>query len=136
MRKNSIKNNRINSEMRKVLTEAIRESKDPRISAMTSVTEAIVAPDLKTCKVYISVFGTDEELEKTMEGLNSASGFLRSEIARVMNMRYTPALTFIADRSAEYAVDISAKIEEVMERDRIASEGRDDSEDEGKYKTD
>ena len=63
MRKNSIKNNRINSEMRKVLTEAIRESKDPRISAMTSVTEAIVAPDLKTCKVYISVFGTDEELE-------------------------------------------------------------------------
>ena len=122
--------------MRKVLTEAIRESKDPRISAMTSVTEAIVAPDLKTCKVYISVFGTDEELEKTMEGLNSASGFLRREIARVMNMRYTPALTFIADRSAEYAVDISAKIEEVMERDRIASEGRDDSEDEGKYKTD
>lgn len=129
MRKNSIKNNRINAEVRKVVSEAVREAKDPRISPMTSVLECAVAPDLKTCKVYVSVIGSEEEHQKTLLGLRSASGYIRSEIAHALNMRHTPELTFIADSSAEYAINISAKIDEVMEQDRKARQARGESED-------
>ena len=69
MRKNSIKNTRINGEVQKELSNIIRnEIKDPRIGMMTSVTAAEVAPDLKTCKVYISVFGDDEAKKETIRG--------------------------------------------------------------------
>ena len=62
MRKNSVKNTRINEAVKEELSSIIRNSvKDPRIAMMTSVTEAIVAPDLKTCKVYISVMGSRED---------------------------------------------------------------------------
>lgn len=75
MRKNSIKNTRINGEVQKELSNIIRnEIKDPRIGMMTSVTAAEVAPDLKTCKVYISVFGDDEAKKETIRGLKSAGG--------------------------------------------------------------
>ena len=75
MRKNSIKNTRINGEVQKELSNIIRnEIKDPRIGMMTSVTAAEVAPDLKTCKVYISVFGDDEAKKETIRGLKSAEG--------------------------------------------------------------
>ena len=61
MRKNSNKNKRINGEVMKVISEAIRYSKDPRISPMTSVMEVEVAPDLKTCKVWVTVMGDEED---------------------------------------------------------------------------
>ena len=78
MRKNSIKNTRINAEVQKELSSILRmEIKDPRIAAMTSVTGAQVAPDLKTCKVYISVLGDDRAKEDTLRGLRSAEGFIR-----------------------------------------------------------
>ena len=83
MRKNSIKNIRINEEVRKQLQEIImHELKDPRIDPMTSVTKVEVAPDLKTCKAYISVLGSAEALEATMEGLTKAEGYIRRELAR------------------------------------------------------
>ena len=73
MRKNSIKNTRINGEVRRELSEIIRGSiKDPRIHPMTSVTAVEVAPDLKTCRAYISVLGDDEALARTIEALKSA----------------------------------------------------------------
>ena len=68
MKKNRYKNIRINSEVKKVISEAIRFSKDPRISPMTSVMEVVVAPDLKTCKVWVSVLGEEEDRKSTMEG--------------------------------------------------------------------
>ena len=75
MRKNSIKNTRINGEVMKELSLIIRqEIKDPRIHMMTSVTSVEVAPDLKTCKAYISVMGSDEEKKDTIAGLRSAAG--------------------------------------------------------------
>ena len=75
MRKNSIKNTRINGEVQKVLSEIIRgEIKDPRISPLTSVVSVSVAPDLKTCKAFISVLGNEEAQENTMAGLKSAVG--------------------------------------------------------------
>ena len=78
MRKNSIKNTRINGEVQRELSNIIRGGiKDPRIHLMTSVTAVQVAPDLKTCKAYISVLGEDKAKEDTMAGLNSAEGYIR-----------------------------------------------------------
>ena len=91
MRKNSIKNTRINGEVQRELSRIIsREIKDPRIAPMTSVVDAVVTSDLKQCKAYISVLGNDEEKEETMKGLNSAVGDIRRELAHSINLRNTP----------------------------------------------
>lgn len=114
MRKNSIKNIRINQEVQKELSMLINlEVKDPRICAMTSVVNVEVAPDLKTAKVYISVLGDEEERKSTMKGLKSATPFLRSQLAHNLNLRNTPDLTFICDQSIEYGVNMSHLIDVV-----------------------
>ena len=82
MRKNSVKNRRINDEVQRALAGIVREVKDPRISPLTSVTGTEVAPDLKTCRVYVSVYGDDKAGEKTMEGLRSAAGFYPQRIGQ------------------------------------------------------
>ena len=118
MRKNSIKNIRINEEVMRSLSQIIREEvKDPRIHSMTSVAGVEVAPDLKTCKVYISVLGGEEERENTLAGLNSAKGFIRHELARIVNLRNTPELKFVMDESIQYGVDMAKRIDEVMKED-------------------
>lgn len=115
MRKNSVKNTRINSEVLKELAGMIRgEIKDPRIAPMTCVTDAIVAPDLKTCKVYVSVLGDEEARKRTLEGLRSAEGFMKRQLASRLNLRNTPSLTFISDSSTEYGMKMSAMIDEVI----------------------
>ena len=102
MRKNSVKNTRINSEVLKELSRIIsREIKDPRIAPMTSVVSVEVAPDLKTCKAYISVLGDKEAQKSTLEGLRSAHGYIRRALARSINLRNTPAVRFILDQSIE-----------------------------------
>lgn len=117
MRKNSTKNNRVNGEVMRALSKIIRDVKDPRIGIMTSITDVYVAPDLKTCRVYVSVLGDENEKDKTLEGLNSAKGFIRRELAHEINLRNTPELNFIMDDSIEYGVGMSKKIDEVIERD-------------------
>ncbi len=122
MRKNSIKNTRINGEVQRVLAEIIRgEIKDPRISPLTSVVSVEVAPDLKSCKAWISVLGDEEERKATYQGLKSAEGFIKSKLAKEINLRNTPAITFIMDQSIEYGVSMSKKIDDVMasERDEV-----------------
>ena len=115
MRKNSVKNTRVNTEVQRVLAEVIRgEIKDPRISPLTSVVAVEVAPDLKSCKAWISVLGGDEARESTLQGLRSAEGFIRSRLAKTINLRNTPDITFVMDQSIEYGVNMSHKIEEVM----------------------
>lgn len=114
MRKNSIKNTRINGEVQKELSNIIRnEVKDPRIHPMTSVVAVEVAPDLKSAKAYISVLGNDEEREKTLKGLKSASGVIRSKLAHSINLRNTPEITFIMDSSIEYGVNMAKLIDDV-----------------------
>ena len=114
MRKRSIKNTRVNTEVQNELSNIIRGGiKDPRIAPWTSVVAVEVAPDLKTCKVYISVLGDEKAQEDTLAGLKSASGYIRRELARTLNMRNTPELTFVLDQSIEYGVHLSKKIEEV-----------------------
>lgn len=119
MRKNSVKNTRINGEVQKVLAEIIRgEIKDPRISPLTSVVAVEVAPDLKSCKAWISVLGGEEAREATLQGLKSAEGFIRTKLARTINLRNTPDITFVMDQSIEYGVNMSRRIDEVMSSDR------------------
>ncbi len=114
MRKNSIKSTRINGEVQRVLAEIIRgEIKDPRISPMTSVVAVEVAPDLKTCKAYISVLGDDTARDETLQGLKSAEGFIKSRLAKTINLRNTPEITFVMDQSIEYGVNMSKLIDEV-----------------------
>ncbi len=115
MRKNSVKNIRINSEVQRALCEILdRDSKDPRIQgAIISVTDVSVTPDLKYCKAYISVLGTDEEAAQVMEGLKSANGYIRHELARMVNLRNTPEIEFILDKSIEHGVDMVHLIDEV-----------------------
>ena len=108
MRKNSIKNTRINGEVMKELSRIIsREIKDPRIHPLTSVVAVEVAPDLKSCKAYISVYGDEEARLDTLAGLKSAEGFIRKELARTVNLRNTPEIRFIMDQSIEYGVTMS-----------------------------
>ena len=114
MRKNSIKNTRINGEVKRELSQLIsREIKDPRINPMTSVVAVEVAPDLKHAKVYISVLGDEESRKNTLAGLRSAAPYMRGQLARSINLRNTPELTFILDQSIEYGVNMSRLIHEV-----------------------
>ena len=102
MRKHSIKNTRVNMEVQRELSEILgRGLKDPRIHPMTSVVAVEVTPDLKYCKAYISVLGDEEAVRETLAGLKSGVGYIRRELARRVNLRNTPELTFILDQSIE-----------------------------------
>lgn len=114
MRKNSIKNTRVNSEVQHELSNILRGGlKDPRIAEFTSVIAVEVAPDLKTCKAYISVLGDEEAQKNTLKGLQSAEGYIRRELARTLNLRNTPEIRFILDQSIEYGVAMSKMIDDV-----------------------
>lgn len=114
MRKNSIKNTRVNGEVQKELSNIIRGGiKDPRVAPMTSVVAVEVAPDLKTCKAYISALGDEKAQEDTIKGLQSAEGYIRRELARKLNMRNTPEIKFVMDQSIAYGVAMSKMIDDV-----------------------
>lgn len=119
MRKNSIKNTRINGEVQRELSVIIQnEIKDPRIAPMTSVVAVEVAPDLKTCKAYISVLGNEEAAQNTLAGLKSAEGYIRRQLARTVNLRNTPEIRFILDQSIEYGVTMTKLIDDVLRTER------------------
>ncbi len=123
MRKNSVKNTRVNGEVQRVLAEIIRgEIKDPRISPWTSVVAVEVAPDLKSCKAWISVLGDEEVREATLKGLKSAEGFIKMKLAKTINLRNTPDILFVMDQSIEYGVNMSHKIDEVIAQDEQGQE--------------
>ena len=105
----------INNEVHKELSNIIRgELKDPRVALMTSIVAVEVAPDLKTCKAFVSVLGDEKAQADTMKGLKSAEGFIRRELARRLNLRNTPVITFVMDQSIAYGVAMSKKIDDVM----------------------
>lgn len=118
MRKNSVKNTRVNGEVHRVLAEVIRsEIKDPRINPMTSVVAVEVAPDLKTCKAWISVLGNEESQKDTLAGLRSAEGYIKNQLAKKINLRNTPEIRFVIDQSIEYGVTMSKMIDDVNRAD-------------------
>ena len=115
MRKNSIKNTRVNAEVQRELSNILRAGiKDPRVAPMTSVVAVEVAPDLKTCKAFISVLGNKEAKDATIQGLNKAEGYIRRQLAKNLNLRNTPE---ILDESIEYGVNMSKLIDDVARRD-------------------
>ena len=130
MHKNSIKNTRINGEVQKALSDIIRlELKDPRIHPMTSVVLAQVTPDLKYCKAYISVLADEEHAKDTIKGLKSAEGYIRTQLAKKVNLRNTPEISFILDQSIEYGVRMSKLIDDVTKEfpeDENEQEAEDD----------
>lgn len=127
MRKNSIKNTRINGEVQKELSNIIRGGiKDPRIHPMTSVVSVDVTPDLKQCKAYISVLGDEDAQERTLAGLKSAEGYIRRQLAKNINLRNTPEIFFVMDQSIAYGVRMSKLIDDVNENNR--SEDMEDEE--------
>ena len=118
MRKNSVKNTRINGEVHRVLAEIIRgEIKDPRINPMTSVVAVELAPDLNTCKAWISVLGNEESQQDTLKGLKSAEGYIKNQLAKKINLRNTPEIRFVIDQSIEYGVTMSKMIDDVNRAD-------------------
>lgn len=115
MRKNSIKYTRVNGEVQKELSRIIsQEIKDPRIHPMTSIVSTEVTPDLKFAKIYVSVLGSDEEKAETEKGLKSATSYIRGQLAKNLNLRNTPELTFVMDDSIAYGVDMSKKIDDLQ----------------------
>ncbi len=130
MRKNSIKNTRINKEVMRAIADIIRtEIKDPRLDPLTSVMSVEVAPDLKTCKVEVSVLGDEQHKEDTLKALRSATGYIRMLLAKKVDLRNTPELFFRLDNSTEYGIDMMKKIDEVMEEQRARAALRGDIED-------
>lgn len=114
MRKNSIKNTRVNVEVQRELSNIIRgEIKDPRINPMTSIVAVEVSPDLKYCKAFVSVLGDEKSQEETIKGLKSAEGYIRTKLAKSINLRYTPEIKFYLDQSIEYGVNMSKLINDV-----------------------
>ncbi|MGI6081088.1 MAG: 30S ribosome-binding factor RbfA [Candidatus Avilachnospira sp.] len=131
MKKGSIKNNRINGEVMRELSLIIRdEVKDPRIDPLMSITHVEVTPDLQFCKCFVSTLGGDESLKKTVEGLKNAEGYIRRELAHRVNLRKTPIIQFIADKSIEYGVNMSHMIDVVAMEDEM-KKNRAENEDEG-----
>lgn len=105
--------NRISEEVKKEISDIVKnEIRDPRIAEFTSIVAAEVTRDLRYAKVYVSILGDDKAKNDTMEGLKSAAGFVRKEIGRRINLRYTPEIIFELDESIEKGMYLSKLIDE------------------------
>lgn len=120
---------RINDEMLKEIAMILREVKDPRVQrAFVSVTSAEVTPDLKYAKIYYSYL-TAEDPKEVAKGLKAASGYIRGQIARRMNLRMTPELTFIHDNSIKHGAHIATLLEGItFSEEETDNEGENDDE--------
>ena len=109
---------RINEEIQRELAEQLRRLKDPRVSqvGMVSITRVDTTGDLRYARVYVSALNKNQEKE-ILKGLKSASGFLRRELGRALQLRYTPELQFIADDSIQYGAHILELLHDVEQRD-------------------
>ena len=113
---------RINEEVKKTVSDIVREMKDPRISEMTTVLSADVTNDFKNAKIRISVYADDDVRKSTVEALNHASGFIGRELGMRMDIRRIPKLNFILDNSIEYSIHISKILNDL----NISAETEDD----------
>ena len=110
----TFRSDRRNEEVRKTISEIVREMKDPRISPMTTLTEVDVTNDLKYAKVKVSVYDEDEAKRKSsVDALNHAAGFISHEMGERMRIRAVPSLKFTLDNSIVYSVRISEILNEL-----------------------
>lgn len=113
MPKNEARLNRINEELKKELSQVLNyELKNPNVTGMLSVTRVKITPDFKYAKVYVSILNS-KNIKKTMEGLKESSGFLRSKLAKTINLRITPELVFELDDSLEYGARIDSILKDI-----------------------
>ena len=106
---------RLDEEFRRALSEIIlKELKDPRVSEMTGVTRVEVTQDLYYAKVYVSVYDSEERKASTIEGLNSAQGFIKAKLNKMIKIRRIPDLRFILDDSIEYSIKMSKLIDDAV----------------------
>lgn len=105
--------NKINEEVRRELASVVRELKDSRIPMMTSVVAVHVTNDLSYAKCYVSIMGDEETQKRAIEGLKSASGFIRREIGRRIDLRHTPEFQFELDHSIEHGAHINQMLSNI-----------------------
>jgi len=103
----------VQKEISEILTRSI---KDPRIGFVT-ITRVSMTEDCRSAKIYFSVMGTEEEREQSLNGLDSARGFIRKELGRRIRLRYTPEIAFLFDPSIEYAIHIDKVIQQLHDEE-------------------
>jgi ribosome-binding factor A len=102
---------RLNEDIKREITDILREVKDPHIKGLVSIVKVSVSSDLSYAKVYVSNLGAD--IHETIKGLNNAAGFVRKTLASRMHIRKTPELKFIIDDSIEQSARISKLIDDL-----------------------
>ncbi len=119
----AIRGDRMNEEVKKTISEVVREMKDPRISSMTTIMNVEVTKDLKYAKVRVSVYDENDEARKgTVSALNHAAGFIAREVGQRMDIRRLPSLKFILDDTIAYSVHIAKILDELHKNDPAREE--------------
>lgn len=113
---------RVGEQMREELASLLRDLKDPRIG-FASIVKVEVAGDIRHAKIFVSVLGEASQKKDTMKGLQSAAGFLRSELAQRMNLRYTPELHFVLDDSIEHGTRIAQILVDIQKDQKEQGKG-------------
>lgn len=115
---------RINEEIQRELSDQLRRLKDPRVSAtgMVSITRVDTTGDLRYARIYVSTLDKARETE-VLKGLKSAAGFLRRELGRALQLRYTPELVFEADDSIAHGTHILEVLRGIEEKEGLLEEG-------------
>ena len=115
---------RVGQEIQRLLAEVLRtELKDPRVSALVTITDVDVSPDLKQARVFVTLLGDDEACENTLDALNRCAPFLRRSLSSRMNLRSVPALQFVFDASVDRGARVARLIESAMQPTGKADRG-------------
>lgn len=129
MSKNEARLGRVNEELMKAISHIITyELKNPDITGMISVTRVKVTPDLKYAKVYVSLLNS-KSVEKTMQGLKESAGFMRTQVAKTVNLRITPELVFEYDDYIEHGEKINNILKQISQKDKELKEKLDNKKD-------
>lgn len=114
---------RINEEIKKEISSILmNDIKDPRLSAMVSITKVDVTKDLRYAKVFVSLFGNEESKTNSLSALKSSSGFIRREIGHRINLRYTPEIIFEIDDTIEKGMHIDKLLQQIKENEQHGNE--------------
>ena len=112
--KNNNRQARIDEEFKKEISNIINYNlKEPKVTGMISVTRVKVTPDLKYAKIWVSILNS-KNINETLKGLTKSSGFIRTELAKRINLRYTPELSFVIDDSLEYGAKIDNILKDII----------------------
>ena len=122
---------RLSEDIRRIISEKIRDLKDPRINknGMITIVRCDVSNDLSYCKVYVSSFEGFDKAKEAVKGFESASGLLKREISNVLRLRKCPELEFVADNSIEHSIKINKILKDVSGDKTNSDDDNDDKED-------